>query len=390
MLHAASSPRPAAPPPPLPPLLGAGTRPSGLAGLPARQDIRFVRADDGTRLALASHGVGPTLVKTATWLSHLEADRASPVWRHLLDGLARGHRFVRYDERGCGLSDWQVPSLAFERWVDDLHCIVQAQGPAPVALLGVSQGAAVAIAYAARHPERVSRLVLHGGYARGRSRRGLGPAAEREGELMCQLAEIGWGREEDAFRQFFTSQFIPGGTPEQHRWFNDLQRLSTSPSNAAQLMREFNTIDVTAELGQVRCPTLVLHSQGDLRVPFDEGRLIAGGIPGARFVPIASHNHLLLEQEPGWAQWLAEVQGFLAPTGEGGTAAGDLAALTPRQNELVELMAQGRDNAQIAAVLGVAEKTVRNHITAIFSRLEVENRAQAIVLARKAGFGSRA
>lgn len=194
----------------------------------------------------------------------------------------------------------------------------------------------------------------------------------------------GWGKADPSFRQFFTTQFIPGGTPEQHQWFNELERISTSPANAARFMSEFNTIDVTALLPEVRCPTLVLHSKRDVRVPFEEGRLIATAIPGASFVPIESGNHLLLGNEPGWRHWIDEVRAFL-PQSTGGGAG--FAALTERQRELLELIAQGRDNAQIAAVLGLSEKTLRNHITGIFAKLEVESRAQAIVMARESGFG---
>jgi DNA-binding CsgD family transcriptional regulator len=203
---------------------------------------------------------------------------------------------------------------------------------------------------------------------------------------MAKLAELGWGKSNPAFRQFFTTQFIPGGTPEQHHWFNELERLSTSPENAARFMREFNIINVVDLLPRVACPTLVLHSRHDARVPFEEGRLIAGGIPGAQFVPIDSRNHLVLADEPGWAQWIGAVRAFLpAPA----PAHPLVDRLTPRQRELLELLAQGRDNAQIAAVLGLSEKTVRNHVTAIFDVLQVDNRAQAIVLAREAGFGRR-
>jgi DNA-binding CsgD family transcriptional regulator len=215
------------------------------------------------------------------------------------------------------------------------------------------------------------------------------PEQREEAEIHAKLAEIGWGKADPAFRQFFTSQFIPGGTPEQHQWFNEHERISTSPANAARFMREFAHIDVVSLLPQVRCPTLVLHSRHDARVPFDEGRLIAGGIPGARFVPIDSRNHLLLESEPGWQRWIDEVRAFL-PRGRATGKGAPFAALTERQRELLELIAQGRDNAQIAATLGLSEKTVRNHITGIFSRLDVENRSQAIVRAREAGFGQAA
>lgn len=347
------------------------------------QQIRFLSSADSVQLAWAQSGQGGrTIVKAATWLSHLEVDEGSPVWQHVLEAMAAFGRFVRYDERGCGLSDWQVDDLSFARWVDDLGAVVGAAGAAPCVLLGISQGAAVAIAYAARHPERVSHLVLHGGYARGRLARSASLEQGDEAETMARLAELGWGRDDPSFRQFFTSQFIPGGTPEQHQWFNEMERLSTSPANAARFMREFNTIDVTALLPRVTCPTLVLHSRQDLRVPFAEGRLLAGGIAGARFVPIDSRNHLLLADEPGWQVWLDAVRGFLADD------EGIFDTLSPRQREVLELIARGRDNAQIAAVLGLAEKTVRNQVSVILDRLGVATRAQAIVRAREAGLGA--
>ncbi|WP_284619852.1 alpha/beta fold hydrolase [Aquabacterium humicola] len=353
----------------------------------AAQQIRFAQAVDGVRLAYAISGQGtPCLIKAATWLSHLEHDWESPVWRHLLRALSERSRFIRYDERGCGLSDWLVPELTFESWVRDLETVVEAVGAERFALLGISQGAAVAIAYAVRHPERVIRLVLHGGYARGRLVRSTSPEQRDEAETMCHLAEIGWGKDDAAFRQFFTTQFIPGGTTEQHRWFNEMERLSTSPQNAAQFMRAFNTIDVTPLLPQVRCPALVSHSRHDMRVPFAEGRLLASAIPGAAFLPLDSGNHLLLEHEEGWRLWLDAVGEFL------GRPAGALVdafpALSARQRELLELIARGFDNAQIAARLTLSEKTVRNQVSAIFDRLAVETRAQAIVRAREAGFGT--
>jgi len=346
-----------------------------------RQHIRFVQSRDGVRLAYASSGQGePVVVKAATWLSHLELDWGSPVWRHLLESLSDMGTFVRYDERGCGLSDWTVPDLAFERWVDDLETVVDTLQVARFALLGISQGAAVAISYAVRHPGRVSHLVLHGGYSRGRLVRGSTPTQFDEAETMARLAALGWGKADPSFRQFFTTQFIPGGTHEQHEWFNEMERLSTSPENAARFMREFNAIDITALLPQVSCPTLVTHSRHDVRVPFDEGRLMACAIPGAQFVPIDSGNHLLLGHEPGWQVWLDAVRAFL-PSGAGDR----FATLSPRQREILVLIAQGRDNMQIAATLGLSEKTVRNQVSAIFDRLEVANRGQAIVLAREAG-----
>ncbi|MGJ7506106.1 alpha/beta fold hydrolase [Variovorax sp. GT1P44] len=353
-----------------------------------RQTIRFCSAPDSTPIAFARSGRGTPLVKVGNWLTHLEFDLRSPVWGHLVETLSLDHAVIRYDQRGTGLSDWEVDDISFDAWVADLEAVVEAAGVERFALLGVSQGVPVGIAYAVRHPERVTHLVLHGGYARGRLRRG-GDAAQRElAETNIKLAELGWGRDEASFRQFFTSQFIPDGTLEQLRWFNELQRVSTSPVNAARMMRTLYDIDVGAMLARIECPTLVLHATGDLSVPFAEGRLLAGGIQQARFVPLATANHLMLAQDAEWPRWVAEVRDFL-------TTAGDTAALQPfanltsRERELVELIAQGRDNAQIAALLGLSDKTVRNHVSNIFTKLEVENRPQAIVLARNAGFGAR-
>jgi len=349
-----------------------------------KQQIRLCTTPDRVRLAYAITGSGPPLVKAANWMSHLEFDVASPVWSHMLCALSEQHTLIRYDERGCGLSDRHVDELSFEAWLRDLETIVDAMGVEHFPLLGISQGASIAVAYAVAHPERVSHLILYGGYARGRLKRNPGPEMREEAELMIRLAEIGWGQENPAFREFFTMQFIPGGTAEQHRWFNELERVSTSPVNAARFMRIFNDIDVIDRLPLVTCPTLVMHAVRDARVPFDEGRVIASMIPNARFVPLDSDNHLLLETEPAWNRWIEEVRAFLpAPAQSTDPAFG---MLTRRERDIVALIAQGRDNAQIAAHLGLCEKTVRNHITSIFSKLEVENRSQAIVLARESGF----
>jgi pimeloyl-ACP methyl ester carboxylesterase/DNA-binding CsgD family transcriptional regulator len=356
------------------------TRPS----LP-RQHIRLCTVSDGVRIAYATCGSGPPIIKAANWLSHLELDFTSPVWSHLIVELCSGHTLIRYDQRGCGLSDRDVAEISFAAWMRDLETVVEASGLERFPLLGISQGASIAIAYAVAHPERVTHLVLHGGYARGRLKRSCDPAQREEAEMLVKLAELGWGKQNPAFRQFFTTQFIPGGTPEQHHWFNELERLTTTPHNAARIMRVFNEIDVVDLLPRVQCPTLVLHATGDARVPFDESRLLAGQIPGARFVPLESDNHVMLEFDPAWQRWRDEVRAFLpsAPAVDP-----VFSALTPRERDIVELLAGGRDNAQIAARLALSEKTVRNHITSIFAKLEVENRAQAIVLARRAGFDS--
>jgi pimeloyl-ACP methyl ester carboxylesterase/DNA-binding CsgD family transcriptional regulator len=350
------------------------------------QQIRFAKARDGTRIAYATSGHGPPLVKAANWLSHIEFDWDSPVWRHWLRDLSAAHTLIRYDERGCGLSDREVMDLSFESWVSDLETVVDAAGVRSFPLLGVSQGAAVAIAYAARHPERVTHLILYGAYGRGRLVRDRSQRQREESETMVKLIEIGWGRESDAFRQVFTAQFIPGGSLEQLRWFNELQRISTSPRNAARFLAEFDRIDVMALASRVRCPTVVLHARGDERVPFDEGRLLAAQIPGARFIPLDSRNHVLLE-EPAWQVFMGVVTDLLGPA----PRAGDVDAfdeLTARERELLELIARGLDNGSIAERLGLQVKTVRNHVTRIYDKLGVRTRAEAIVKAREAGLGA--
>lgn len=352
-----------------------------------RQQIRLCTASDGVRIAYATCGSGPPLIKAANWLSHLSWI-SSPVWSHLMLELSSRYTLVRYDQRGCGLSDHDVGDISFDAWLRDLETVVDASGLERFPLLGISQGASIAVAYAVAHPERVTHLVLHGGYARGRLKRTCDPALHEEAEMLVKLAELGWGKQNPAFRQFFTTQFIPGGTPEQHHWFNELERLTTTPRNAARIMRVFNNIDVVDLLPQVQCPALVLHASGDARVPFDESRLIAGQIAGARFVPLESENHLTLESEPAWQRWREEVRGFLPSAAHLTDPA--FSALTRRERDIVELLAGGRDNAQIAARLALSEKTVRNHITSIFAKLEVENRSQAIVLARRAGFDAPA
>jgi pimeloyl-ACP methyl ester carboxylesterase/DNA-binding winged helix-turn-helix (wHTH) protein len=276
----------------------------------AQQQIRFCTASDGVRIAYATAGSGPPLVKTANWLNHLEYDWQSPVWSHLLHGLAAEYQLVRYDERGNGLSDWDVEDISFEAFVRDLETVVDAAGLQRFALLGISQGAAVSIAYALRHPKRVSHLVLFGGYARGRRKRGSIDEIEKA-EATLKLMRLGWGQENPAFRQIFTSLFIPGGTFEQMKWFNDLQRMTTSPENAARIREAMNDIDVSQLLEQVTVPTLVAHCRGDEVVAFEEGRLIATRISGSRFVALESCNHLVLPGEPALEKLVDAIRSFI-------------------------------------------------------------------------------
>jgi pimeloyl-ACP methyl ester carboxylesterase/DNA-binding SARP family transcriptional activator len=276
-----------------------------------RQEIRFCTAKDGVRIAYATVGSGPPLVKCANWMNHLEYDWASPVWDHMFRALARDYRLIRYDARGNGLSDWDVKDWSLDALVADLEAVVDAAGLERFPLLGISQGCAVSIEYAVRHPERVSKLVLFGGYARGWR-------AHKSQEILDQmdaqmtLTRIGWGKDNPAYRQMFTTLFIPTATPEQMDWFNELQRITATPENAAALLDGIGDINVVDQLAKVTAPTLVLHVRNDARVSLPNGRELAMGIPGARFVILEGENHILLEQDPATARFLTEMSAFLA------------------------------------------------------------------------------
>ncbi|HEV7368298.1 alpha/beta fold hydrolase [Arenibaculum sp.] len=275
------------------------------------QEVRFCRSADGVRVAMATSGRGDVLVKTANWLNHVEYDWHSPLLRPFLQGLSGRHRLVRYDERGCGLSDRDVKDISFEGFVRDLEAVVDALALHRFSLIGISQGAAVAVAFAARHPERVEKLVLHGGYALGRRRRNS-LAHEEQADAFVTLMRHGWGDEHSAFMQAFSSIYIPRGTPEQVRWFTDLQRMSTSAENAVRIRDACDRIDVVDLLPRVRAPTLVTHSRFDHVAPFEQGRLVAASIPDARLVALESDNHAILPDEPAWATWTREIEAFLA------------------------------------------------------------------------------
>jgi class 3 adenylate cyclase/pimeloyl-ACP methyl ester carboxylesterase len=285
----------------------------GTAGTTVRyeQEIHFCQTDDGVQLAYARTGLGHPLVKTGHWMTHIEFDFESPIWRHLYQELSRDHAYFRYDARGNGLSDREVLDVTFERFVDDLEAVVDAAGIDRFALLGISQGCAISIAYAVRHPERVSHLILLGGFAVGWKKRARTEAEKASGEAMLTLMRLGWGQENPAFRQMFTSQFIPDANKEQAEWFNELQRISTSPDAAARTFLANSEVDVSSLLSQVKVPTLVMHARHDARVPFELGRRMAAGIPGARFVPLESRNHIMLEGEPALTRFLEELRSFL-------------------------------------------------------------------------------
>lgn len=349
--------------------------------------IQFCRSRDGVRIAYSVTGEGPVLVQTPTWLTHLELDGASPAWRPWIEEQSRGRRLVRYDLRGCGLSDRSAAELTLERWVDDLEAVVEAAGLGRFPILGLCNGGVIAVAYAARHPDRVSRLVLSGSYARGAfSGRAPHSQAAREAMALSELIESGWGRALPAFREVFASMLMPGAQPPVVRAMAEIERESASPAMAARLWRAFHATDIEATAARVSAPTLVLHARHDGMVPFAAGRRLATLIPGARFVPLESGNHVLQAGEPAWKRFWHEVNAFLQADAAGAT--GSFPELTRREREILELVARGRDNAAIAATLAIAPKTVRNHVTRIFDKLAVHHRAEAVVRAREAGFGA--
>lgn len=350
------------------------------------QHIRFCKSFDGTRIAYAVCGRGPVLIKAPYWFDHLEHQWHSPIFRPWIDALSRDYTLVRMDERGCGLSQRDVADISFDAIVQDFEAVVEAAGFQRFALLGHSQGGPVAMQYAVRHPERVSHLVLLNAYARGWLRRGHPREVEDYFKARLKLLEAGWERDEPAYRQLFLSQYIPEAPLEDLRSLSDLVRQSSTAQTAIRLVQCFFDIDLREIAGRVACPVLLLHSSGCLRVPFEEGRLLASLIPNARLVALDTANDILLAKEPSFERFFDEARAFL-PRPPGGARREQLGQLTARETEILARIAQGLDNAQIAAHLDLSEKTVRNYITHIFDKLAVENRAQAIVLARDNGLG---
>ncbi len=324
-------------------------------------------------------------MRAPTWLSHIEHDWQSPVSRHWITEFTRSHTLVRIDPRGIGMSEWAVEDLSFDAVVRDLEAAVDAAGLQDFAMVGNSGGAAVAIAYAARHPQRVSRLFIWGSYCRGSLRRGEPTLAQVEhAQMLRKLAEIGWGSEESTFRQVFASLLVPGATKEQWQGFADRMKLCCTGRNAARFLAMMEQIDVQELARQVGCPTLVLHSRHEARNPYEEGKLTAALIPKAEFVLLDSINHILLADEPAWQQLVAEFRRFM-PGEPGGVVA--FVELSDRERQVLELIARGLDNDHIALALRLSPKTVGNHITHIFAKTGVGSRAQAIVRAREAGYG---
>ncbi|MBY6003046.1 alpha/beta fold hydrolase [Salipiger bermudensis] len=302
-------------PDPAPPRAPAPTgRPPRISSGLRAQKIGFCDVADGTTIAYATVGSGPPLLKAANWLTHLEFDWTSPIWGECFADIARERSFIRYDERGCGLSDWDTDDLSFDAFVEDLEAVADRLELERFPLLGISQGAAVSIEYAARHPERVSGLILFGGYAAG-WRHTTSDDEKARREAVRDLTRVGWGTDNPAYRHIFSQTFMPGVAPDELAWFDEFQRLTTSPENAARFQDAFGDIDVRHRLGDVTAPTLVLHSTGDQRIPVSDGRQIARGIPGAHFVPLESRNHVLVGYEPAWQTCMAAIRDFLTEYG---------------------------------------------------------------------------
>jgi pimeloyl-ACP methyl ester carboxylesterase/DNA-binding CsgD family transcriptional regulator len=333
--------------------------------------IRFCTAADGARLAYALHGSGPPLVRVATWLTHLESDWNSPVWQHWVQRLGETHTVLRYDERGCGLSDPEVGVLSVDTWVGDLEAVVDAAGLERFDLLGVSQGAAIAVAYAARHPQRVARLVLYGGYARGRQLRGQ---QEQEDALVAAI-RAGWTTQDPAFRHVFSMLFLPNGTPEQMAWYDELLRATTSVDSAVALFRARGAVDVVDSAAAVQAATLVIHARGDRVVPLEEGRLLAALIPGARFVLLDADNHILLSDEPAWEQFVSALRGFLDVPVPAAAPALGTDDLTARELDVLALVAEGLTNEAIAERLAISVRTVERHVSNIYAKLRLSGKA---------------
>ena len=355
-----------------------------------RQRVRYLRTEDGVQLAWAEIGTGPVLIKAANWLSHLEYELESPVWGHWFRFFGDHFRFLRWDERGCGLTDREVDDLSFDRWIRDIEDVVAASGvEEPFAMLGISSGAATSIAYAARHPERVSKLILYGGYARGWAQRSDSEGV-RQYRAMLELMRVGWGKENPVFRQVFTSRFIPGASEAQIGWYNELCRRTSTGEMAARTLEARSTVAVSDLLGEIKVPTLVIHSRDDEVCPVSEAHHLAAGIPGAQFVELDSRNHILLEDEPAWTRFQEVVLDFmgLAAVPAAGGEDPAFARLTAREREVLVLITRGLGNADIGKSLAISEKTVRNHISNLFDKLGVWTRAQAIVFARDRGFRS--
>lgn len=345
-----------------------------VAGRPqAPQQVRFCRAPDGVRIAYAVHGTGPPLLVSTCWLSHLQFDWESPVWRHFLVDLGRFATVIRFDERGHGLSDWDVTDHSLEARIGDLEAVADAAGYDRFALMAMAQGGPVAISYAARHPERVSRLLFWGSYSA--ATQGLSVDQLELEDTFGQLIKVGWARPDSTFRRVFTSLMIPGASEEQMRWVDDLQRVSVSASTAYTARRQRFAADADALLADLDLPTLVLHSVRDRMNAFHYGRHLASSIAGARLVALESENHILLEDEPAWPEFVREVRNFLAVDDTSGREPRIEDVLSSRELDVLRLVATGADNDAVAAELHLSVRTVERHLQNMYAKLGLHGRS---------------
>jgi len=353
-----------------------------------RQRIGFCTTTDDVRIAYATAGQGRPLLRVGGWMTHIEHDWNSPVWRHWLRELTRDQTLARFDIRGTGLSDRAVDRQHLEAWVRDVEAVADSLGWRRFPVLGICQGAAMAVAYAVRHPERVSHLVLYNPYAHGAFADGMSGYRVDEAETLARMIEVGWARKTGAFREVFARLLSPADAADQITWWDDLQRLTTDSSTAAGLWRGFHEIDIRDRLPLVRAPTLVAHVKGDSMVPFEAGRDVAGRIPDCRFLPLEGRNHILQPKDPGWRTFVEELRRFLSADPQHDVLmAAQFHELTRRESEVLDQVARGQSNAAIAQALSLAPKTVRNHVSNVCGKLAVSNRSELVVEARNAGFG---
>jgi len=353
---------------------------------PKAQQIRFCTSRDGTRIAYATCGTGMPLIWVAHFVHHLKFDWDSPVWRPWISLLARRHTLIRYDFRGTGLSDRDV-AFSSEKLAEDFEAVVRASRVDCFALFAMAGGARTVMPYVVNHPDRVTRLVLYGTSPSGPLTGRALPEQIEDVQVLFKAMERGWPQEIPGYGTFFADLHIPDATPVQSRSYNELLRLTTSPANAVRLLRTLAETDMRDLLPQVRCPTMVMHSRQSIGLRFDDGREVAALVPNARFVPLESRHHILLESEPAWPQFIAEIEAFLSTSEKAIESSID--DLTSRERHILEFVAQGLTNSQVSGRLAISEKTVRNHVSAILSKLGAASRAQAVAMARDAGFGLR-